>query len=436
MPDFVDKAEMLFDLGRFDLAIAELIKALAEDPDDAWVHANLARCHLALGSPLKALAAARQAAELAPDQEFAHYWMAACQRLGGDLESASASIDEAVRLNPLGLASLTLAGRIAAERLQWFEASNLLDRALAVDPSFAEARNLKTYGLMQTGNHALAKWFNDETLRLHPEDGFALYVKGCDSWQHGDPDKASDCFEQALRWDPQCAPTRRAKIDLEKIKNPFLGRLLRLRQFKIADNIVLHYTFLFFMVFVFIWCFNIEKMTLKNNDIGVGLNALFIFLLLGPWTMDPLTDFFLNAKGRRFLTAEEVRQAYATAALVGIAFLGIPLMIFLSRDWWILGGYTYLFPFLFLLPILGILSEKRKYRKTLFVLMSIMAGWLLAGGCLVIGSVLIPFPDTPFEFKRIMEEPNRPEALRIFGFWCWNLIPLFALPCAYLVKKG
>ena len=69
----LERAVLLYQQSRHDLAEAELRQALAHDPQDAYAHALLALCLAAREKFDAAIAEARQAIHLAPDFPFAHY---------------------------------------------------------------------------------------------------------------------------------------------------------------------------------------------------------------------------------------------------------------------------------------------------------------------------------------------------------------------------
>ncbi|MCB0294084.1 MAG: tetratricopeptide repeat protein, partial [Calditrichaeota bacterium] len=73
MSDYLARARVLFEQSRYGMAADELRKALGEDPHNAYAHALLAVSLAEIKKPADALAAARQAVQLAPDSNFSFY---------------------------------------------------------------------------------------------------------------------------------------------------------------------------------------------------------------------------------------------------------------------------------------------------------------------------------------------------------------------------
>ena len=72
MPPTVDRAAMLFQQSRFDLAEQELRQALMADPNDPHAHALLALCLARREEFAEATSEAHTAVGLAPDWAYAH----------------------------------------------------------------------------------------------------------------------------------------------------------------------------------------------------------------------------------------------------------------------------------------------------------------------------------------------------------------------------
>jgi hypothetical protein len=66
---------------------------------------------------------------------------------------------------------------------------------------------------------------------------------------------------------------------------------------------------------------------------GLGLVALGL-VLLQRWLVAPGVLTIVGAAGRFILTGESRLPAWATIGLVGLALLGIGVLLLLERDWW------------------------------------------------------------------------------------------------------
>lgn len=131
----------LLERAQFAAARAEFEKAVAEKPDWAEAHINLAVACLELDCPEDALAALEKARQLAPDSEDVHYNLGVAYEKTKRLDDAQAAYEKAVALRPTVPETRCNLGNIYREK-GW------LDRALeeyraAVDlqPYFALAHN-------------------------------------------------------------------------------------------------------------------------------------------------------------------------------------------------------------------------------------------------------------------------------------------------------
>src|SRR5436853_1792905 len=98
-PD-LNRAVLMLQHGRFDLAEQELRGVLAEAPHDAHAHALLGICLARLDKLDDAQAEAEQAIVLAPDWAFSHYARSAVMEQRKRFKEAEKSAVEAVRLEP------------------------------------------------------------------------------------------------------------------------------------------------------------------------------------------------------------------------------------------------------------------------------------------------------------------------------------------------
>jgi tetratricopeptide (TPR) repeat protein len=166
--DTPDLAEQLIDLRRYDQAVELLTGSLVGGPADAEAHFLLAVAHQEAGRPEEALAAARTAVGLAPDDQNLkilanvlvqlgrhaeaaeavraaprldpsdpqrHYLLgAALADQRGHDEQAMAAFEQAARLAPEMVEVHVAMGHLAARARRYDRAEACFQRALALDP--------------------------------------------------------------------------------------------------------------------------------------------------------------------------------------------------------------------------------------------------------------------------------------------------------------
>lgn len=174
-PDgFVQRAELLADLGRYDEAATELGFAVALDPAHTRALTTLARVHLAADRPAEALAAA----------------------------------DAAARAAPGSVAPLVTRGMALTDLQRFGEAAQTADEVLALGPddAYAQRSGAAILGASRNGQPALnAAW---RGVQLAPEDPQAHLVLGLVSARLHLFDLAERAYREALRLNPDLAEAR------------------------------------------------------------------------------------------------------------------------------------------------------------------------------------------------------------------------------------
>ncbi len=204
--------------GDWAAAIAALGAALAEDPDDAGLHADLVRAHLAMRQPAVAHALATEAMTRFPDAApVVAAWAAVCLDRG-DAPAAEAAAARALDVDP----GCAMARLVRAQ--VWAAAGNAgaaladLDRALADAPDLAAALAAKGAMLRRLGRLAEAERLLREALAQAPQSAEIEAALGAVQLDQGALDAAEGHLRRALDRNPA-----RAESAVE------LGRLLERR---------------------------------------------------------------------------------------------------------------------------------------------------------------------------------------------------------------
>lgn len=168
-PDsYVQRAELLADLGRYDEAAGELGEALALDPGNPAAHAMLASVHLAAERPADALTAADAAVAAAPGSVPALVVRAMAL---GDLRrfgEAARVADEIVRLGSDDPYALWSAAAILAESRNGQPALDIAWRAAQLAPDEPQVHLVLAVVAAGLRLYDLAERAYREALRLKP----------------------------------------------------------------------------------------------------------------------------------------------------------------------------------------------------------------------------------------------------------------------------
>ncbi|MEU4771502.1 tetratricopeptide repeat protein [Micromonospora sp. NPDC023644] len=171
---YVQRAQLLAELGRYDEAAGELSYAVALEPASAGALTMLSRVHLAAGRPTEALTAADAAVAAAP-------------------EAVPALVARALALSDLE---------------EYAEAARTADRILALGPDDAYAQRSAAAILAgsRNGQPALnAAWRGVELAPEEPESHLVLGLVAANMQMF---DLAERAYHEALRLDPQLAEAR------------------------------------------------------------------------------------------------------------------------------------------------------------------------------------------------------------------------------------
>ncbi|HEX5541084.1 MAG TPA: tetratricopeptide repeat protein [Micromonospora sp.] len=168
---YIQRAELLADLGRYDEAAAEVGYAVALDPGDLRAQIVLARVHLAAKRPDEALVAA----------------------------------DAAVAVAPSGVAGLVIRGMALADLRRFGEAAQTAEQLLALGPEDAYAQRSAAAILAESRNGQLALNAAWRGVELAPEEPQAHLVLGLVAARLGLFDLAERAYREALRLNPEVA---------------------------------------------------------------------------------------------------------------------------------------------------------------------------------------------------------------------------------------
>jgi len=222
----IQRAELLIDQGRFDLAEAEIRRALAADANDPAAHALLALCLDAQKKHRQAMQAARQAIALAPDFPFAHYVLAVAHHNQREYKEARACIHEAIRLDPAQADFRALLATTLFNAERWAEALAAADEGLALDAEHVECLNLRAMALTKLGRTAEAHQSISAALRRSPENADAHANTGWTLLNQNKPQQSLEHFREALRLEPGNDWARAGLVEALKARNPIYRLLL------------------------------------------------------------------------------------------------------------------------------------------------------------------------------------------------------------------
>jgi tetratricopeptide (TPR) repeat protein len=223
----VQRAQLLFQQSRHDLAEAELRQALASEPQDAFSHALLGLCVAQREDFKEATAEVRQAIHLQPDMPFAHYAHAMVLYKRHRYDEALAAIGEAIRLDPAEADYFSLLAGIHFEEARWQDALNAAEQGLRFEPEHIGCTNLRAMAMVKLGRKTQAGETIRAALSKNPESAVTHANQGWTLLEQGDPTKAAEHFREALRLDPENDWARRGMVEALKARNIVYALMLK-----------------------------------------------------------------------------------------------------------------------------------------------------------------------------------------------------------------
>lgn len=325
----LDRAMLLMDQGRHELAEPELGRFLGENPDHAFAHALLGLCLAKRESWEEATREAEQAVALEPDVAFVHYVRALVLRARERTREALDAVREAIRLDGSDADHFWLLGALHADDRRWAESLEAAEQGLQLDAEHVDCNNLRAHALVQLGRRAEAGATLEAALARDPENAITHANVGWTRLHEARPQEALASFREALRLDPTNEWARAGIVEALKARNPVYGLLLR----------------------YFLWMTRLSSQTQWALIVGgyVGMRMLaaaeeanpglrpfsfplrvaYVTFAFLTWTAQALFNLVLrlNRFGRLALSEEQVRASNWIGCVVALALVAFGICL-------------------------------------------------------------------------------------------------------------
>src|SRR5215471_4188361 len=223
----LERALMLYEQSRFDLAEREVRMDLEADPGNATAQALLALCQAERGLTREATWSAQEAVTREPDLPFAHYALASVMQDRERLDEAQQSILEAIRLDPKNTNYLAQLASIRCDQGRWQDALESTEQGLRLDAEHIASINLRALALNKLGRAAESRAAIESALARDPLNAVTHANLGWACLQKGDATKAQEHFREALRLDSEFAMARHGLVECFKTRYVVYRILLR-----------------------------------------------------------------------------------------------------------------------------------------------------------------------------------------------------------------
>jgi tetratricopeptide (TPR) repeat protein len=227
MSPHLQRAYLLYDQRRYDLAEKEVGQVLLEEPNDARSLALLALCLLEQEKFTEATHRAQEAVANAPDESLSHYTLARVWIERNFLDQALAEIQTALAIDPHFPHYHVTLGLIHYRRSAWPLALAAAEAALSLKPDHADAVSLRTEALRKLGRKDAAREHLHEQLARDPDDPYTHVGLGWNYLEKGNREKAMEHFREALRLDPEMDWAREGVVETLKSKSRFYRGVMK-----------------------------------------------------------------------------------------------------------------------------------------------------------------------------------------------------------------
>ncbi|QGJ70269.1 Hypothetical protein PBC10988_19640 [Planctomycetales bacterium 10988] len=324
MEQQLERASLLIQQERFDLAEQELQQLLQVNPQLADAHYLMALLFLVRKDLKAAQTSAQKAVHFGPTQPHTHAMMSQVWLASNRLPEAQTSIEEAIRLDPANAEHLAQEAAIYLRQERWQEALNAANAGLAFDPEDEECINYRAIALVRLGKADEAEIALDASMQKDPENALTHANQGWVALEQGDQQRALKHFQEALRIDPQNEWSRTGLLHAIKSQNFFYRKVLD----------------------YFLWMSKLGAATrwgviiggylliahllpsLYNGQLAmtifiVTVTVLYVAFALSTWLTVPIADLFLflHPLGKYALSTEEKRTALSVAGWLGLGIL-------------------------------------------------------------------------------------------------------------------
>ena len=227
MNNHFERARVLVDQERYQLAEQELGKVFASEPDHASAHALLAICLSERRQTVEAILEIRQAIALSPEFSGFHYIYSGILNQQGKLPESRASIDEAIRLDPEDADYYARLARIQIDQLKYEEAIESVEYGLSLEAENVSCLNLRLLALLKQGQFSQVVAEVDAALAQAPENSFSYAIRGWASLHQNQISNAVESFKEALRLKPEFEWAQDGLRESLKAKNVLYRLILR-----------------------------------------------------------------------------------------------------------------------------------------------------------------------------------------------------------------
>lgn len=366
-----DRAILLFEQRRYELAEEVLRQELLANPEEAQTHALLALTLAEQEKKQEAFRTAQHAIHLAPDQAYMYYTLARVLERQDKYKEAKPVIEQSLQLAPQDSHAWALLASLHFQARNWEETLKSAEQGLIFDPEHDLCTNLRAQALIKLGRRNESGQTVGAALARDPQSAITHANQGWILLESGDHVQAMDHFREALRLDPTLGWARAGIVEALKARN-IIYRLM-LQYFFWMNRLSGQTQWLIVIGGYFGYQFvrNMARTSPSLAPIAYPLMVVYVIFVYLTWTSETLFNLLLRLDnfGRLALDEDEIMASNiaGTSLFIGLAGLAV---------WGLSGsGVAFLLGLwgvAMVIPIGGTFRHKGKSRKILMALMVIL----------------------------------------------------------------
>jgi Flp pilus assembly protein TadD len=318
MNESAQRALILMQSSRWDLARDELHRALLEDSQDPCLHSTLAICLTHLEDFETAEVHARTAVGLTPDDSACHLILADVLLDRRKIAAATDAVEQAIRLDASNVHAFSTLAQIRYAENDWSGLLDASEAALELEPEHVICNNLRAIALVKLGRRAEAGQTLQAALAKDPNDGLTHANQGWSLLESGQPDLAFEHFREALALDPESDWAREGIVEALKSRNMIYRYFLRYFLYMSRLSKKALWVLLIGGYLLMQWLTSYSQSHPEAAPYCMPIVIAYAAFGLLTWLGQPLFNLilFTDKFGRRALLEDQRRQAICVASLL------------------------------------------------------------------------------------------------------------------------
>ncbi len=330
----IDRALLLLQQRRYELAEQELRRFLLAEPNQFYAHSLLALTLVERGNSQEALGEAQQAVHLAPEVPYAHFVFGRVLDHLDRFQEAEQAANEAIRLDPDYVDAYALLASIHLQQEHWEESLASAERGLQVDPEHVGCINLRARALIKLGRKDDSSAALQAALLRDPENAYTHANRGWVEMERNNPQEAMLHFREALRLNPEMAWARQGIVEALKARNVVYRWLLQYFFWMSRLGGQARWMVIMGAYFGAQFVTNLSESNPALSPILTPLSYLYLVFVYLSWTGTTLFNLLLRLDrfGRLVLSETQVRIANVVGGLFLLALLAFAFGWFTDNE--------------------------------------------------------------------------------------------------------